>query len=234
MVDDLKEPYQKGGPRVEERGFVRLVTGEKFYTSEPFFTGSRDNLVLAIATGLARQPRYAGQYQRVPGYFVAQHAIIMSYLVDPFWALEALHHDDPEALGLPDVVFDWKREMRKVEADRGTAVSTMSRGKENLRSSFDICSDRVHKFLSEVFWLKFPNPIELKKWDDYMHECEVHRIFTDPHMPEGHESPDPKLIEPISDTDELIVMFLRRHNELYKQRFFGAPIRPGVKNYDRW
>lgn len=50
-----------------------------------------------IASGLSKECRFAGQTKDDVFVSVAQHAVIVSYLVPPEVAFEALHHDSSEA-----------------------------------------------------------------------------------------------------------------------------------------
>lgn len=61
-----------------------------------------------IATGLSRECRWARQTQEF--YSVAQHAVLVSFLVPPEFALHALHHDDAEAY-LGDMISPMKQQM---------------------------------------------------------------------------------------------------------------------------
>lgn len=49
-----------------------------------------------IAHGLSNEGRFNGQTNEF--YPVAQHAVLVSYLVDPGFEWEGLHHDDAEAV----------------------------------------------------------------------------------------------------------------------------------------
>lgn len=59
---------------------------------------NQDDFDLEYVAGvLAKLNRFAGHTQRP--YSVAQHAVLTSYLAQPGFEYEALHHDDEEAFG---------------------------------------------------------------------------------------------------------------------------------------
>lgn len=86
-----------------------------------------------IASGLAKECRFAGQTKEDVFVSVAQHAIIVSYLVPPEVAYEALHHDSSEAYTgdiptpmkhlLPDFIKMEKRVQKHIYDKLGIAVT---------------------------------------------------------------------------------------------------------------
>lgn len=73
---------------------MRTHTGNSFD-----FLNIEDNDIYIedIASGLSKECRFAGQTKEDVFVSVAQHAVIVSYLVPPEVAFEALHHDSSEA-----------------------------------------------------------------------------------------------------------------------------------------
>lgn len=71
---------------------------------------TRDSLppVLEIAHSLSIINRFTGW--TIYPYSVAQHAVLTSYLVEPTFALQALHHDDHECV-VGDISSPMKREL---------------------------------------------------------------------------------------------------------------------------
>lgn len=64
------------------------------------FANPRENDISIedIALGLSREPRFVGQTnKRLAPYTVAQHSVMVSYIVDEQFALEGLMHDAHEA-----------------------------------------------------------------------------------------------------------------------------------------
>lgn len=61
-----------------------------------------------IATGLSREPRYAGQ--TIKPYYVAQHCVLLTYLCPEHLCWEALHHEDPEVF-LKDIPSPIKKNL---------------------------------------------------------------------------------------------------------------------------
>jgi hypothetical protein len=94
------------GQTVEERCWVQLYGGGRFYPLDP---GRFPISIEAIAHGLAKEPRFSGQTQGDAGLSVAQHAISVSHFCDPEDALWGLVHDAPEGLGLHDIPTPIKR-----------------------------------------------------------------------------------------------------------------------------
>lgn len=80
--------------KIPQRPSICLASGNHFYFDEP-----EKNIILVsdLARNLSREPRYNGSTEGEFGYSVAQHAVNASYIVDPVFAFEALHHDDAEA-----------------------------------------------------------------------------------------------------------------------------------------
>lgn len=86
-----------------------------------------------IASGLSKECRFAGQTKDDVFVSVAQHAVIVSYLVPPEVAFEALHHDSSEAYTgdiptpmkhlLPDFIKMENRVQKHVYGKLGIAVT---------------------------------------------------------------------------------------------------------------
>lgn len=86
-----------------------------------------------IASGLSKECRFAGQTKEDVFVSVAQHAVIVSYLVPPEVAFEALHHDSSEAYTgdiptpmkhlLPDFIKMENRVQKHVYDKLGIAVT---------------------------------------------------------------------------------------------------------------
>jgi hypothetical protein len=77
---------------------IHLIDGTEFDYANPFDV---ELTLHDVAHSLARVSRYNGHFM-APDYSVAEHAVLVSYLVEKFYdnkplALAALHHDDSEA-----------------------------------------------------------------------------------------------------------------------------------------
>lgn len=78
-------------------GWVQTVSGRAFWPLEP----DPDHMCIEdIAHGLSLLCRFNGQTSEF--YSVAEHSWLLSQVVPPEYALEALMHDGPEAY-LPDI-----------------------------------------------------------------------------------------------------------------------------------
>lgn len=89
---------------------VHLIDGSMFDYEDPDAT---EYDLHNIAHNLARESRYGGAYEG-PHYSVAEHAVLVSFLVDKYYrepekAMAALHHDDPEFVmkDLPTPFKNW-------------------------------------------------------------------------------------------------------------------------------
>lgn len=107
-----------------ETGWIQTFTGRQFWPLDP---RPEDVDLTDIAHALSMKCRYSGHCKRF--YSVAEHAVLVSRLVRPEVALEALHHDDAEAY-LPDVprpikssLTGFKEIERKVEQAIATALN---------------------------------------------------------------------------------------------------------------
>jgi len=77
----------------ERKGlWIHTFSGNKFYAFDP---RPEDINIEDIAHALSLTCRYSGHCNKF--YSVAEHSIILSRIVDPKFALEALLHDSPEA-----------------------------------------------------------------------------------------------------------------------------------------
>ena len=74
--------------------FMRLASGTKYWPIDP---RPEEVFIDDIAVSLARQCRFNGHIREdLPFYSVAEHSILISFLVPREWRLEALLHDSPE------------------------------------------------------------------------------------------------------------------------------------------
>lgn len=76
------------------RPSIRLNSGNLFYFDDP---ASSIYTIEDVAHNLCKEPRFNGATKGYIAYTVLQHQVNASYIVDPEFAREALHHDDPEA-----------------------------------------------------------------------------------------------------------------------------------------
>lgn len=92
---------------------IHLIDGRTFDYNDP--SGTEFDLH-TVAHSLARESRFGGAYAALH-YSVAEHAVIVSYLVEKFYkspelALAALHHDDEESVikDLPTPYKNWLKQ----------------------------------------------------------------------------------------------------------------------------
>lgn len=93
---------------------IQLLSGEFFDYLAPW---DKVPSIEDIAAGLANTCRFAGQLRPESFYSVAQHSVLVSYLVRPELAYQGLMHDAPEAV-LHDIASPLKRllpDYRKIE-----------------------------------------------------------------------------------------------------------------------
>jgi 5'-deoxynucleotidase YfbR-like HD superfamily hydrolase len=91
----------------------RTFTGRRFWPLDP---RPEDLDIEDIARGLALTNRFNG-HTLVP-YSVAQHSVLVSYMVPEGMEFEGLMHDASEAMGIGDLISPSKRQMsqyRRVE-----------------------------------------------------------------------------------------------------------------------
>jgi hypothetical protein len=75
-----------------ELAWIETFTGHKFHILQPC---PKEVHIEDVAHALSLQCRFVGHSKF--HYSVAQHAVLVSHIVDPKFAFEALHHDDSEA-----------------------------------------------------------------------------------------------------------------------------------------
>ena len=92
---------ERGGV-IRKPGVIHTIEGN---TVDLLHYKPEDVNVRDLAWGCGRTLRYGGHIRE--DFTVAHHAVIMSYLVDEEYALEALHHDSAEAL-IGDIIWPVK------------------------------------------------------------------------------------------------------------------------------
>lgn len=154
-----------------------------------------------IAHGLSNTCRFAGQCNRF--YSVAQHAVIVSYLVPPEFAYEALHHDDSEAF-YGDITSPFKQILFKYCPD--------------LKQLFKSIDAVVHPFVGI--------PLEIS---EPVHHADLIALATERRdimsVDDGSVNwdiikdirPAPVFIQPVSPV-EAKAKYLSRHLQLLQQR----------------
>lgn len=94
---------------VAPEGVVQLKSGIMFDINNPDID---DIDIFDIGWSLSRQIRYNGH---IPfAYTVARHSVIMSHVVPPVYAMEALLHDAGEAY-VSDIVYPMKKMVPAIE-----------------------------------------------------------------------------------------------------------------------
>jgi hypothetical protein len=167
---------------------MQTWTGIRFYPVDP---RAEDVDLLDIAYALGNMSRYNGHCRF---YSVAEHAVLVSYLVEARNALDALHHDDEEAY-ITDLIRPVKRNLSP-----DNPYFTMGKG--------------IMSAAAKKFGLSDPLPQEVKNADTAILglEKEVLHPRSDP-----WQLPFPvpyhlsiRCYPPFSAT----MLFLRRHFEL--------------------
>lgn len=94
MVDYAKKYIEQSlkGVNREDLPYILTYTGKKFRHAWPL---AEDVCVEDVAHSLSLLNRFTGHTKKE--YSVAQHSVMVSYLCDPKYALDGLHHDDSEA-----------------------------------------------------------------------------------------------------------------------------------------
>lgn len=101
--------------------WIQLHSGRPFWPASP---RASDIDIHDIAHGLSNLCRYGGHSNRF--YSVAEHSVLVSYVVPPEHAMEGLLHDATEALGLVDLpkpVKDMLPEYHELEQTVWLAVA---------------------------------------------------------------------------------------------------------------
>ena len=104
----------------QSKGWIRTHSGRKIDIFNP---NPNDIVIEDIAHSLSRLCRFNG-HVKVPHYSVAQHCVIVSYLVNPEYALEAEMHDAAESI-TGDCITPIKKVLKQfydIEASNEAAI----------------------------------------------------------------------------------------------------------------
>lgn len=97
-------------PHLNRDACIRLINGKDFHFAEP---EACEFTVVEIAAALSKLCRFTGHCHAF--YSVAQHAVLVSYVVPIEHAYDALHHDDAEAF-INDLATPLKRQLVDYQA----------------------------------------------------------------------------------------------------------------------
>lgn len=166
---------------------ILTVSGNYFNFLDP------DNSVYTvndIAHSLSHINRFTG-HTRI-AYSVAQHAVLVSYLVPPEHALAALHHDDSEAF-LGDVSSPLKQ----------------------MLPEYKVIEERVERAIFAKFGIPFPLHPCIKHADLIMLVSEMHSLMPSGIILDGITPLEAKIKPWTSKVAK--AKFIARHYELTKE-----------------
>lgn len=181
---------------------IHLVDGEEFDFDNPL---AGEITLHTVAHSLARIQRFGGHHQAL-NYSVAEHAIIVSYVVEHLYndrshALAALHHDDAE-FATGDLMTPFKNWLK----EQGAPIKELEREINLLvAQTFDIPVDDLKAGV-------------IKDADVLVYAAEIDRL-----KPAGHGAMpevDPELLEQVKDLIEGLdpksaeQVYAFRHQEL--------------------
>lgn len=126
---------------------MKTLTGEIDFDHPEHYTYPIED----IAAGLAKQCRYNGQFRG--WYSVAQHSVILSYLVEPAHAKEAMLHDASEAF-----------------------IGDMIRPVKNILPDFREIENRIQKAIHTAHGLPFPISDHVKDFDNRLLVTEMKHL----------------------------------------------------------
>lgn len=173
-------------------GIVNTISGRKIDLRNP----TEDSIdINDIANSLSKLCRFNGQTNRF--YSVAQHSVLVSKLVEPEYAREALMHDSPEAY-IGDVTSPLKYLL-------GSAYTSLER-------NFELVI--AHKFnLRQSAQIKAAIKVADMKALELEHEC-FQKNNVQPFMDAMHKF-DPKLSHPNYDSGYARTIFLGAFEQLF-------------------
>lgn len=169
---------------------IKLSSGRKFNFLHPTALTLDE-----IASALSKICRFTGQCE--PFYSVAQHAVHVSYLVDPRFAWEALHHDNVEAV-----------------------VGDMASPLKRLNPGYKRIEHRCEVPILAAFGIDAnAMPPEVKQADLRALSTEQRDLMVpdDEHCQTPNIQPDPRPIVPLAP-EAAKALFLARYNELAARR----------------
>lgn len=144
-----------GEGRADGRGeWMQTATGRAFYPLDP---RPEEIDLYEIASGLSRMCRYGGQIGRLEFYSVAEHSVLLSYVVPPELARWALLHDSSEAY-----IVDVPRPIKPALV------------------GYAQIEDRLMRAVAVRFGLEWPMPDALKAYDDRILQNERRALWDVP------------------------------------------------------
>lgn len=159
---------------VKRKGdWIQTYTGRQFWPIDP---QCGDFFIEDIAHALSNICRYAGHCRDF--YSVAHHAVLVSHICDPAWALEGLMHDASEAY-----LVDLPRPLKHDPEMK--AYRTIER--------------RMEAAIADQFMLNFPWPATVKWADNVVLSTEKRDLMNVSAIPWGQmQEPMKKIIRPWS------------------------------------
>lgn len=190
MDTEQAKNYQDSNP--ERKGlWIHTNSGKQFYAFDPH----PDDIDIGdIAQGLALTCRYSGQCDDF--YSVAQHSVIVSYLVPKEYALAGLLHDAPEAY-----ITDIPRPIKHMLNENNNMFSNMEAA--------------IYKAIAQKFGIQETVPDEVHAIDYHIVADEANVLFTPP--PEWSKWYEPLGVEikPFWEWSLAKEIFLKRFMELH-------------------
>jgi hypothetical protein len=172
MSDNIIEFPFGGGEPQRFGGWIQTYTGDRIYPLDP---KPEEINIEDIAHSLSLQCRYNGHCERF--YSVAEHSLLLSYLVEPEYALDALMHDASEAY-LADIPRPIKPYLQGYYEHEASLMAKIS---EVFHFSWPM-PDQVKEYDTRILNdERIQNMSEGKyEWDDYGEPLGVSLLFLSP------------------------------------------------------
>lgn len=173
---------------IDPKGWIQLYSGRKFF---PLYPKIEDIDIEDIAHSLSNQCRFSGHVKTF--YSVAQHSLLVSYVVGAEYALWGLLHDASETY-----LIDMPKPIKRLKE----------------LDIFVQIENNIQRVICEKFGLNPSEPSVVKQMDTKMLATEARDLMSPLH-PDWIQpcDPFPFTIEPLNPSD-VKKLFLARYREL--------------------